>query len=112
MEIVQGQNSVRITLLQLAQFVSAMTVPAPNIVVGQQAVTASAAQLPNDVLRNGVWVKAAHTNTGPVYAGNSNVNSGTGYRIDTGEKLFFAVNNANLIYIVGTAADVVFFEGN
>lgn len=124
MEIVQltGSNpptyiSKRITLLQLAQYVEAMTVPAPNVVTGQQAVAASAIALPSSTLRNGVWLKAAQTNTAAVFAGNSNVNTntdgtGTGYRLDQGDKLFFAVNNLDIIYVIGTAADVVFWEGS
>ena len=117
MEIVQNGVSYRITLSQLASFVNAMTVPAPNIVVGQALVSGTAAHLSASPLRNGVWLKAAQTNSGAVFAGNSNVTTesdgaGPGYRIDIGEKLFFPVNNTSLIYIIGTANDVVFYEGN
>lgn len=117
-EIVQNGVSCRVQLISIAQFVKAMTIPSLILVSGQQTVQATVAALPSHNLSNGLYVKAAQTNTGPVYVGNSNVNTtgdgtGTGYRLDVGEPaLWFAVGNSNLVYIIGNASDVVYFEGS
>jgi hypothetical protein len=92
--------------------------PAPAAVVaGQKTVSASAAALGSAALVNGVVVKARITNAGPVWVGGPAVSTadngaGAGYKLLPGEAASFAVSNINAIFIVGTAGDVVYFEGN
>ena len=118
LEIVQNGVSVRITTLQFAQFVKAMTIPAQILVTGQQAITTSAVPLPAAALQNGVYLKSAQTNSGTgIFVGNANVNttgsgSGTGYKLDPGDKAFFCLNNLGTLYVIGANGDVVFWEGS
>ena len=87
------------------------------IYTDQQAVTASAVALTSQALTNGLVIKAKDTNAGNVFVGGATVNttddgSGNGYRLKPGESIAFGVTNANAIYIIGTASDVVYVAGN
>ncbi len=58
----------------------------------------------------GVTVKAAADNTGTVYIGNSDVTAGTtagtdGFPLEPGESITLPVNNSNLLYAIGSAAN-------
>ena len=62
----------------------------------------------------GVAVKAASTNTGILYIGNSDVTAGTtaatdGFPLSAGESVTIPVNNANLLYAIGSAANQAVF---
>jgi hypothetical protein len=109
-----GVNAVPVT----AAAPLPVATPAPAaITAGQKTVTASAASLGAAVLVNGVVVKAKSSNAGAVWVGGPSVTAtddgtGAGYRLMPGEAASFAVSNINAIYVIGTAGDVVYFEGN
>jgi hypothetical protein len=109
-----GINAVRVT----AAAPLPVATPAPaTVVAGQKAVSATAAALGSAALANGVVIKARATNAGPVWIGAAGVTTtddgtGAGYKLLPGEAASFAVSNTNAIYIVGTAGDVVYYEGN
>jgi hypothetical protein len=69
---------------------------------GQQAVTASAAALPSAVLTTGVVL--TNNATATVYLGTSGVTSSTGYALVSGASIGLAVQNLNVVYIIGTAS--------
>lgn len=86
-------------------------------IAGQQAVTASAVALPAAALVNGVVLKSKSTNSGTVWVGGAGVTvtdngTGNGYALAPGEAVAFAVANLNSLFIIGTAADVVYYAGN
>jgi hypothetical protein len=109
-----GVNAVPVT----ATAPLPVATPAPAAVVaGQKTVAASAASLGAAALVNGVAIKARATNVGPVWVGGPAVTTtddgtGAGYKLLPGEAASFAVSNTNAIYVIGTAGDVVYFEGN
>lgn len=84
----------------------------------QQAVTASAVTLAARSVSAYVNVKAKSTNEGNVFvAFESSVTtaddgSGIGYRLLPGESMSWSVANTNMLYIIGTASDVVYVTGN
>jgi hypothetical protein len=92
--------------------------PTPaTVVAGQYKITASAHIIGTGALVNGVAIKAKSSNSGAVWVGGPGVTvtddgTGNGYRLLPGEPLSFAVSNLNGIYAVGTANDVIYFEGN
>lgn len=93
--------------------------PTPaSIVTGQYKLTASAVAISGSTpLKNGIVVKAKLTNAGNVWIGSSGVTitddgTGNGYRLAPGEACSFACSNVNLIFAIGTANDVIYFEGN
>ena len=54
----------------------------------------------------GVLLYAPSTNSGSVFVGNSSaVLTTTGIRIEAGKSLLVKVNNANLIFVIGSAAN-------
>jgi hypothetical protein len=57
----------------------------------------------------GVQLKAAATNTGTLYVGNSDVTAGTveatdGFPLTAGEALFVPVDDPSKVYLIGSAA--------
>ena len=63
---------------------------------------------------HGVWIKADAANPGRIYLGNSDVTAGTtdatdGWPLDPGEETFIPVNNVNLIYAIGAAANNIVY---
>lgn len=109
-----GVNGVAVT----AAAPLPVATPAPAAVIaGQKTVSASAAALASNALVNGVVVKAKSGNAGPVWVGAPGMTAtddgtGAGYKLLPGEAASFAVSNTNAIYVIGTAGDVVYFEGN
>lgn len=90
-----------------------------NPIAGQVkiATTGTAVTLPSNTLKNGVVIKAKSSNAQPLFVGASGVTTtddgtGTGYKLEAGEAVSFAVANSNTIYINGTAGDSVYFSGN
>jgi hypothetical protein len=84
-----------------------------TISAGQQTLTASAAALPSQALTNGVVLTALATNNGTVYVGPSGVTSSTGYPLNAGQSVAYAVTNQSAIFIIGTnTTDKVAFTGN
>lgn len=98
--------------------ISAQLAGQASLVTGQYKVTASATVISSSVaLANGVVIKAKSTNAGTVFLGGSGVTTtydgtGNGYALGPGEAASFPVNNLNLIYAIGTANDVISWEGN
>ena len=81
------------------------------------AVTATAVQLPSNVLTNGVIISAFSTNTAPITIGGSTVTNtangtGNGTILEAGASISFAITNTNALYINGTANDFVSFAGS
>lgn len=88
-----------------------------TIYTDQQTVTATATALTSQALINGVVITAATTNAGNVFVGGSGVTttdtgSGSGYKLQPGQSISFGVTNCSAIYIIGTAADIVYVAGN
>jgi hypothetical protein len=84
-----------------------------GVVAGQAAVTTSATALPAAALVNGIVVKAAASNTATVWIGGSNVTTSVnGYPLAPGEAMSFAVANASALYLISTAAAIIYFGGN
>ena len=58
----------------------------------------------------GVYVKADPTNTGVIYVGHSDVTTGAtadatdGYRLSANEEVFISIDDANKVYVIGSAA--------
>jgi hypothetical protein len=88
-----------------------------SVYADQQVVTASAVALTAQALINGLTLRAKATNTGTVFVGPAGVNatdtgSGNGFALVPGAAVSLAVNNASLVFIIGTASDVVYVIGN
>jgi hypothetical protein len=88
-----------------------------SVYADQQVVTASAVQLTAQALKNGLTIKAKHTNAGTVFVGTAGVNTtndgtGAGFALLPGESLSMGVSNANAVYIIGTLNDVIYVAGN
>ena len=83
-----------------------------TIYSAQQTVTASATALSSQALSNGIVIKARSTNTGTTYVGPSSLTTANGYALLPGESISYGVTNANAVWIVGTASDVVYVTGN
>jgi hypothetical protein len=74
--------------------------------ISTSAVQITASSIP---AVRGVLVKAANGNTGIIYVGNSDVTNGSvdatdGFELGAGESVLVKVNNANLVYVIGSAA--------
>lgn len=79
----------------------------------RQTITTSAVQLASDTFTQGVVLTALSTNTGIIYIGGQGVTSTTGYPLSPGQSISYAVNNTNLLYVVGTVAgDILVITGN
>jgi hypothetical protein len=83
-----------------------------TIYSAQQTVTASATALNSQALSNGIVITARSTNTGTTYVGPSTVTTSNGYALLPGQSISYGVTNANAVWIVGTASDVVYVTGN
>jgi len=83
----------------------------------KSSISTSAVQITatSTTARNGVLVKASNSNTGTVYVGNSDVTAAaadatSGYELGAGESVVVPVDNANKVYVIGSAASqTVFF---
>lgn len=74
--------------------------------VGTSAVQITTTSI---VAKKGVTVKAANANTGIIYVGNSDVTNGStdatdGFELANGESIFIEIDNANKVYVIGSAA--------
>lgn len=82
------------------------------------AVTATAVQLPSNILVNGVIITAKSTNSANILIGSANTvtrtedGTGNGTILEPGASLSFAVTNTNTLYINGAANDIVSFSGS
>lgn len=84
---------------------------------GQTKMTGSAVQLGSNILLNGVIVTAKSTNAAPIVIGGSGVTAtvdgtGNGYILEAGASVSWAVTNTNVLYAIGTSADVLSFAGS
>jgi hypothetical protein len=78
-----------------------------TVVSGQQAVTASAAALASNTVKQ-AQVMADPNNLNPVYVGPSGVTTATGYKLMPGGSTpMLPVNNTNVLFIIGSTNDNV-----
>lgn len=93
----------------------------PTVLVAGQAiilVTGTAVQLPPHAITDQLVLKAAAGNNaaamsvGPVGVNNTRDGTGTGFILAPGETILWNVNNSNLVYVNGTAGDIVSFTGS
>lgn len=81
------------------------------------AVTGTAVQLGSNTLENGVIITAKSSNTGNIKVGGSGVTNtetgaGNGYILEPGASISVAASNTNVLYVNGTAGDIVSFLGS
>lgn len=74
--------------------------------IGTSAVQLTSANVPT---RRGVLVKAAAGNSGTVYVGKSDVTNDSadatdGFELSAGESVTVEIDNANKVYVIGSAA--------
>ena len=106
------------TLLSLGVPVSANKLDtAPRVGQAKIVVTGTAVQLGTNTLLNGVIITAASANVATITIGTSAVTNtvdgtGNGYILAAGASISFAVNNTNVLYINGTAEDIISFSGS
>lgn len=80
--------------------------------IGASALQLIVASVPTHF---GVIIKAANGNTGTVYVGNADITAGSadatdGFELGAGESITLEVDNANKVYVIGSAAgQKVFF---
>lgn len=80
-------------------------------------VTSTAVQLSANTLTNGVIISAKSTNAASITIGGASVTNtvdgtGNGYILEAGASVSFAISNTNLLYINGTAGDIISFAGS
>lgn len=88
-----------------------------SLYAAQQVITAAAAALASQALINGVVIRAKSSNVGSVFVGGSTVTatddgSGNGFAVPPGATLSLPVGNANAVYVIGTAGDIIYVTGN
>lgn len=88
-------------------------------VFGQIAIaqTGVAVPFPDNLLTNGLIITAKTTNAGDMCLGNSDVantsdGTGNGYVLEAGNSISYAVRNSNILYVNGTAGDVLSYAGS
>lgn len=82
---------------------------------GQQTSNTSAVQFTatSRSLTNGLIIQALSTNTASIFIGDKSVTTANGFELQPGQATSIAVNNQNLIYVVGSnATDKVCWIGN
>lgn len=83
------------------------------IVAGQQTAGLSAVALPAQAIVNGVVLKAPASNAAAIYVGPSGVTSSTGFPLNPGESISYAVTNLSAIFLIGSnATDLLAYTGN
>lgn len=92
--------------------VSSAVQPAPASAVVASAATSlattGATQLPSQAATIGVWVSCPLANTAAVYISDATVTTANGIELQPGDREFFPVSNANLLYArTGTATQSV-----
>lgn len=77
----------------------------------KSAISTAAVQITSTstATTKGVLVKAANANSGTIYVGNSDVTRGTtdatdGFELSAGESVVVMVDNANKVYVIGSAS--------
>jgi|SRR5579863_8907220 len=119
-----ASQAVTGTFWQTTQPVSGTVTATPPALLGTFAagqtkisVTGTAVQLASNALTTGVILTASLTNVNPSVIGDSGVTnttngSGNGYILSPGASVSVAVSNTNVLYVNGTANDVLSFIGN
>jgi hypothetical protein len=71
-----------------------------SLVAGQKTVTTAGTQvaLASSQAVKGVTIKALHANTGMIYVGGSDVDSGD-FVLDAGEQIFLEIDNLATVWI-------------
>jgi hypothetical protein len=84
-----------------------------NAFVQQYTMTAGAVALASNPVFNQVTLTAKSTNTGIVYVGlSSSTSSANGYALEKGASVTVKVANANQLFVIGTAADILSVIGS
>jgi hypothetical protein len=83
---------------------------------GKIATTGVAVQLPSNLPKNGVLIKAHRDNAQPLFIGKTGVKTtddgtGNGFALDAGEAVTKSVLNTNLIFINGAVGDKFYYTG-
>lgn len=90
-----------------------MSEVSPFLYSGQQAVTASAAALPSQLLGNGLRIRNMSTSGASIFVGASAVTITTGHELRVGDEIELAVRNASAVYVIAAATGSrVSFVGN
>jgi hypothetical protein len=81
------------------------------------ASTGVAVQFPTNNLHNGIIITGKSTNLGDMYLGNSNVDNlgdgtGKGYILEAGNSISYAIRDTSILYVNGTAGDMLSFAGS
>jgi hypothetical protein len=93
--------------------IAVMPLMPPAIVAGVQIATTGAVALPAIDLFNGVVLKAAIGNSGVIYVGPAGVTMATGYPLNPGDAISYAVANLSAIYMIGVnTTDTIAYTGN
>lgn len=127
-DLSSAPSAVNLTLLgsqsltdsQLRAAAIAVETPLPvDPFIGQLkiATSSTAVQLPNKALKNGIVLKASSSNISNLFVGASGVTTtddgtGSGYKLEPGEAISFAILNSNTIYVNGTAGSILYYSGN
>ena len=83
-----------------------------SVLQGNHTMTGSAIQIHADTSCQSVTIQAHPDNAGYVYVGNSNVTSSVHMAVlSAGSSMTFNVSNLNLLYVNGTASDLVSYGG-
>lgn len=75
-----------------------------NVIVFQQTIGASQAQLASNAISLSVTIKAMDGNSGTIYVGTNGVTSSTGFELGAGESISLAVDNTDRLYAISSVA--------
>lgn len=75
-----------------------------NVVVFQQTIGTSQAQLSGNAISLSVTVKSLNTNTGVVYVGVNGVTASNGFELGPGESISLAVDDTSRLYAIADSA--------
>lgn len=75
-----------------------------NVVVFQETVGLTSAQLSNNAITLSVTIKALDSNTGTIFIGTSGVTTSNGFELSAGESVTISIDNTNRLYAIATLA--------
>lgn len=111
--IFEGSRGQKISASSIPVVISSDQAVQSSISSGQATVGTVAVQLTSIVLKQGVIIKAANSNSGTIYLGTSGVTASTGFELGAGESVTLPITNTNLIYaIANTTSQIISFIGN
>ena len=111
--IFEGSRGQKISASSIPVVISSDQAVQSSISSGQATVGTVAVQLTSIVLKQGVIIKAANSNSGTIYLGTSGVTTSAGFELGAGESVTLPITNTNLIYaIANTTGQIISFIGN